>query len=141
MYSDAIKSGDSSLLIVFEMLGNLVGSMDKSSVGAYHAKVFDLCLLALDLRHQNPASVMNIDDVEKSVISAVVTLTMKLTETMFRPLFVKTIEWSGINVEGDGNPPGNAISRAISFFCLVNKLAESHRLVLLFFLDQSPLLP
>lgn len=133
MYSDAIKSGDSSLLIVFEMLGNLVGSMDRSSVGAYHAKVFDLCLLALDLRHHSPASVMNIDDVEKSVISAIVTLTMKLTETMFRPLFVKTIEWSGLNVEDDGNAPGNAISRAISFFCLVNKLAESHRLVLLFF--------
>ncbi|KAH6815169.1 hypothetical protein C2S51_019989, partial [Perilla frutescens var. frutescens] len=127
MYSDAIKSGESSLLIVFEMLGNLVGSMDRSSIGAYHAKVFDLCLLALDIRHQNPASVQDINVVEQYVISAIVTLTMKLTETMFRPLFVKTIEWSGLNVEGDGNSPGNANSRVISFYSLVNKLAESHR--------------
>lgn len=116
-------------MIVFEMLGNLVGSMDRSSVGAYHAKVFDICLLALDLRHQNPASVQNINVVEKSVINAIVTLTMKLTETMFRPLFVKTIEWSGLNVEGDGNSTRNANSRAISFYGLVNKLAESHRSV------------
>ncbi|XP_057776784.1 uncharacterized protein At3g06530 isoform X2 [Salvia miltiorrhiza] len=127
MYTDAFKSGQSSLLIVFEMLGNLVGSMDRSSVGAYHAKVFDLCLLALDIRHQNPASVQNISSVEQYVINAIVTLTMKLTETMFRPLFVKTIEWSGLNVEGDGDSPGNANSRAISFYSLVNKLAESHR--------------
>lgn len=127
MYSDAIKSGESSLLIVFEMLGNLVGSMDRSSVGAYHAKVFDLCLMALDIRHQNPTSVPNINTVEQYVINAIVTLTMKLTETMFRPLFVKTIEWSGLNVQGDGSSAGNNNSRAISFYSLVNKLAESHR--------------
>ncbi|KAL0341136.1 UNVERIFIED_CONTAM: hypothetical protein Sradi_4630400 [Sesamum radiatum] len=127
MYSDAIKSGESSLSIVFEMLGNLVGSMDRSSIGVYHAKVFDLCLLALDLRHQNPDSVQNIDVVEQNVINAVVTLTMKLTETMFRPLFIKTIEWSGLNVEGDENTPVKANSRAMSFYSLVNKLAESHR--------------
>ncbi|KAI3471008.1 hypothetical protein Pfo_027671 [Paulownia fortunei] len=127
MYSDAIKSGESSLSIVFEILGNLVGSMDRSSIGVYHAKVFDLCLLALDLRHQNPASIQNVNVVEQKVINAVVTLTMKLTETMFRPLFIKTIEWSGLNVEGDENAPGKADSRAISFYSLVNKLAESHR--------------
>ncbi|KAK4436389.1 hypothetical protein Salat_0802600 [Sesamum alatum] len=127
MYSDAIKSGESSLSIVFEILGNLVGSMDRSSTGVYHAKVFDLCLLALDLRHQNPDSIQNIDAVEQNVINAVVTLTMKLTETMFRPLFIKTIEWSGLNVEGDENIPAKANSRAISFYSLVNKLAESHR--------------
>ncbi|KAL1565211.1 hypothetical protein AAHA92_07455 [Salvia divinorum] len=127
IYTDAFKSGDSSLLIVFEMLGNLVGSMDRSSVGAYHAKVFDLCLLALDIRHQNPASVQNISSVEQHVLNAIVTLTMKLTETMFRPLFVKTIEWSGINVESDGEYSESANGRAISFYSLVNKLAESHR--------------
>ncbi|KAL3650395.1 hypothetical protein CASFOL_006798 [Castilleja foliolosa] len=123
LYSDAIKSGESSLSIVFEMLGNLVASMDRSSISAYHAKVFDLCLVALDLRHQNPSSVQNIDAVEQSVINAIVTLTMKLTETMFRPLFIKTLDWSGLNVEGDEK----ADSRVISFYSLVNKLAESHR--------------
>lgn len=127
LYTDAVKSGESSVSIVFEMLGNLVGSMDRSSIGVYHAKVFDLCLLALDLRHQNPASVKNINIVEQNVITAVVTLTMKLTETMFRPLFIRTIEWSGINLEGDESTSGKSDGRSISFYSLVNRLAESHR--------------
>ncbi|CAA0830720.1 Uncharacterized protein SHERM_26110 [Striga hermonthica] len=127
MYSDSVQSGESSLSILFEMLGNLVASMDKSSVGVHHAKVFDLCLLALDLRNQYPSSVQNVDVVEKTVISAVVKLTMKLTETMFRPLFIKTVEWSGLNSEGHENAPEKADSRAISFYSLVNKLAETHR--------------
>lgn len=127
LYTDAVKSGESSVSIVFEMLGNLVGSMDRSSIGVYHAKVFDLCLLALDMRHQNPASVKNINIVEQNVITAVVTLTMKLTETMFRPLFIRTIEWSGINLEGDESTSGKSDGRSISFYSLVNRLAESHR--------------
>lgn len=127
LYTDAVKSGESSVSIVFEMLGNLVGSMDRSSIGVYHAKVFDLCLLALDMRHQNPASVKNINIVEQNVITAVVTLTMKLTETMFRPLFIRTIEWSGLNLEGDESTSGKSDGRSISFYSLVNRLAESHR--------------
>lgn len=127
MYYDAVKSGESSLSILFEMLGNLVSSMDKSSIGAYHAKVFDLCLLALDLRRQSPATIIEIGAVEQNAINAVVALTMKLTETMFRPLFIKTVEWSGSNMVDSENVQERTMSRAVSFYGLVNKLAESHR--------------
>lgn len=127
MYTEAVKSGESSLSIVFEILRNLVGTMDRSSIGIYHTNVFDLCLKALDLRHQNHDSIQDIDVVEQNVINAVVTLTMKLTETMFRPLFIRTIEWSGMITEGSDDTPGKAKSRAISFYGLVNKLVESHR--------------
>lgn len=127
IYSEAIKSGDSSLSIAFEMLGNLVGTMDRTSVGAYHAKIFDLCLVALDLRRQKPLSVRNIDDVEKNVINAMIVLTMKLTETMFKPLFIRSIEWSESNVEESESAGSTNIDRSLSFYGLVNKLAESHR--------------
>ncbi|GAA0150254.1 RNA metabolism protein [Lithospermum erythrorhizon] len=127
IYSDAIEFGESSLSIVFEMLGSLVGTMDRSSIGAYHAKIFDLGLLALDLRGQNPASVKDVDVVEKCVLEAITTLTLKLTETMFRPLFIKSIEWSALNMM-DGDTTGRKkFDRIISFYGLVNKLAESHR--------------
>ncbi|XP_075484364.1 uncharacterized protein At3g06530 isoform X1 [Primulina tabacum] len=127
MYYDAVKSGESSLSVLFEMLGNLVNSMNKSSIGAYHAKIFDLCLLALDLRRQSPASIIEIDVVEQNAINAVVALTMKLTETMFRPLFIRTVEWSGSNMVDSENVQERTTSRAVSFYGLVNKLAESHR--------------
>lgn len=124
IYSEAVNNGDSSLSISFEMLANLVGRMDRSSVSNYHVKVFDLCLLALDLRRQHPVSIKNIDTVEKNVINAMIGLTMKLTETMFKPLFIKSIEWAESNMEDSDMGSTN---RAISFYGLVNKLSENHR--------------
>ncbi|XP_062092226.1 uncharacterized protein At3g06530 [Humulus lupulus] len=126
IYSNAVSSGDSSLTVYFGMLANLIGSMDRPSIGGYHAKIFDLCLLALDLRRQRPASLQDIDVVEKSVINTVISLTMKLTETMFKPLFIRSIEWAESDVE-DGVVGNTNVDRAISFYGMVNKLAENHR--------------
>lgn len=125
IFSSTVESGDSSLTVYFGMLENMIGRMDRSSIGGYHAKIFDLCLFALDLRRQHPASVQNIDDVEKNVYNAMVALTMKLTESMFKPLFIRSIDWAESDVE-DIACAGN-IPRAISFYGLVNKLVENHR--------------
>lgn len=127
IYSSAVQCGDSSLAIAFEMLANLVGAMDRSSVNGYHTNIFDLCLRALDLRCQHPVSVQNIDVVEKSVINAMISLTMKLTETMFKPLFIRSIEWADADLEETVGTESSNIDRAISFYSLVNKLAENHR--------------
>lgn len=127
MYKKGVKSGHLSLTITFQMLANLVGMIDRSSVSGYHAKIFDTCLSALDLRRQHPVSVRSIELVEKEVINTMVCLTMKLTETMFKPLFIRSIEWAESNIEeGESMRKGN-IERAISFYRLVNKLAENHR--------------
>lgn len=134
LYSEAIKSGDSSLSIAFEMLGNLVRTMDKSSIVAYHAKIFDLCLVALDLRRQHPVSISSIDDVEKNVINTTIFLTMKLTETMFKPLFIRCIEWADSDLYESGGVGSKNLDRAISFYGLVHRLAESHRWTILPFL-------
>ncbi|CAN1813501.1 Uncharacterized protein At3g06530 [Linum perenne] len=124
IYSEAVKSGDSSVSIAFEILARLVQAMDKSSVRGYHEKIFDHCLSALDLRHQHPESIQHIDAVEKSVINATVALTMKLTESMFKPLLVRSIEW----VEpADDNSASTYVDRAIAFYGLINKLTDSHR--------------
>ena len=127
IYPYAVESGDSSVAIAFEMLVSLVGAMDRSSVSGYHENIFDLCLGALDLRCQHPVSILNIDVVEKSVVSAMIALTMKLTETMFKPLFIRSIEWAEADA-GEISGKGVAkVDRAISFYGLVNRLAENHR--------------
>ncbi|CAH9069155.1 unnamed protein product [Cuscuta epithymum] len=125
IYPDALRYGDCSLSITFTMLGGLVATMDKSTIGAYHAKIFDLCLQALDLRRLRLESVKNIDLVEKNVINAMVGLSMKLTEKMFRPLFIKSVEWSDSNVED--NEIRKSYDRTIAFYGLVNMFAENHR--------------
>ncbi|XP_061353134.1 uncharacterized protein At3g06530 [Gastrolobium bilobum] len=125
LYPAAVEAGDKSLIIMFDMLATLVGTMDRSSIVAFHGKIFDLCLVALDLRRQSHLSIQNIDVVEKGVINAVIALTLKLTESMFKPLFIKSIEWAESEV--DETASAGSIDRAISFYGMVNKLAENNR--------------
>ncbi|KAJ0099511.1 hypothetical protein Patl1_20742 [Pistacia atlantica] len=127
IYVGAVDAGDASLVIAFEMLGNVVGRMDRSSIGGFHGKIFDQCLIALDLRRQHRVSVQNIDIVEKSVFTTMIALTMKLTENMFRPLFIRSVEWAESEVEDIVSMGSKSIERAITFYGLVNKLAENHR--------------
>lgn len=101
--------------------------MDRSSVTAYHSQIFDLSLRALDLRRQHHVSITNIDTVENSIISALSLLTLKLTESMFKPLFIRSIEWADSDLEDGVVAGSSSIDRAISFYGLVNKLAEKHR--------------
>jgi len=129
VYPKAVKSGDVGICAVFELLKNFVGKMDRASVSGYHANVFDLCMRALDLRTQHLASIKNINIVEKHVIDAMITLTMKMTETMFKPLFIRSIEWAESNIEEDDHAGGRNICRAVSFYGLVCSLAENHRSV------------
>ncbi|KAK4787741.1 hypothetical protein SAY86_011574 [Trapa natans] len=128
LYSTALLSGDSSLNITFKILARVVCSMDRSSVGAYHARIYDLCLNALDLRRQCPLSVKNIGIIEESVVTSIISLTMKLTETMFKPLFMRTVEWAELEIDDSPHDGSRLnIDRAIPFYLLVNKLAEKHR--------------
>jgi len=123
LYPAAVEAGDKSLTIVFDMLTTFVGTMDRSSIVAFHGKIFDFCLVALDLRRR--PSVQNIDLVEKGVMNAMLALTLKLTESMFKPLFIKSIEW--VESVVDETVSAGSMDRAISFYGMVNKLAENHR--------------
>lgn len=107
------------------MLANVVGTMDRLAVGTYHTKIYEHCLEALDLRRQNLDSLKNINLVEQSIIHTIITLTMKLTESTFRPLFLRTLEWAESEV--DQSTSKRSMDRAIVFYKLVNKLAEQHR--------------
>lgn len=106
------------------MLASLVSTMDRLAVGTYHSKIYGHCLAALDIRRQHP-SLKNIDMVEQSIIHAIITLSMKLTEGTFRPLFLRTLEWAESEV--DQSLPKKSLDRAIVFYKLINKLAEQHR--------------
>ncbi|TKY57272.1 U3 small nucleolar RNA-associated protein 10 [Spatholobus suberectus] len=125
LYPAAIEAGDKSLTVVFDMLATIIGTMDRSSIVAFHGKIFDLCLVALDLRRQSPPSVQKIDVVEKGVLNSVTFLTLKLTESMFKPLLIKSIEWAESEV--DETASTGSIDRAISFYGMINKLTENHR--------------
>lgn len=127
VFSHAVNAGDVSFVVTFQMLGTIIVTMDRSSVAGYHAKIYDLCLNALDIRRQHPASIENLRGAESSVISAMISLTMKLTETMFKPIFIRTVEWAESEIEETANGKNRSTDRAISFYGLVDKLVENHR--------------
>ncbi|KAK8498285.1 hypothetical protein V6N11_013228 [Hibiscus sabdariffa] len=127
IFSGAVKSGDSSLVITFQMLVDLVSEMDRTSISDSYAKFFDQCMVGLELHRQHPVTVQTINVVEKSVIDAIVSLTMKLTENMFKTLFAKSIEWAEAQFQDVVGSGTSNIDRAISFYNLVNKLVENHR--------------
>lgn len=124
VYTVAVKSGDWSVTILFEMLTSLICIADRQSIKAQYGKFFDVCLLGLGLRREHPESVQHLPDVETVVIDTMVTLTKKLTETMFKPLFLKSIEWAELDVDQSvGNENGN-IEKAVSFYGLVSRLSK-----------------
>ncbi|XP_020576310.1 uncharacterized protein At3g06530 isoform X2 [Phalaenopsis equestris] len=123
----ALRCGESSLSLVFEMLANIIGEMDRSSISLYHLKIYEQCLALLNIRHQVPESVKDINMVEQSVIHTMVVLTMRLTETMFKPLFLHTLEWAESELEVNQPTKSMSLDRSISFYSLVNKLIQQHR--------------
>ena len=125
LYSSATKCGEASLSLSFQMIESLVSTMDRSAVGTYHANIYEHCLVALDLRRQQLDSLKNINLVEESIIQTIIALTMKLTESTFRPLFLRSLEWAESEV--DQSTSKRSMERAIVFYKLVNKLAEKHR--------------
>ncbi|KAI3919122.1 hypothetical protein MKW98_016675 [Papaver atlanticum] len=127
VYTKAVQSGESSLSVTFGMLSNLIGTMDRSAIGMYHVRIFELCLLALDLRRESPVSVKRVDIVEESVIDSMIVLSLKLTENMFKPLFLRSLEWAESEVEGPGSTESRKLDRTISFYRLISKLVERHR--------------
>uniref|UniRef100_A0ACD5UCQ6 Uncharacterized protein n=1 Tax=Avena sativa TaxID=4498 RepID=A0ACD5UCQ6_AVESA len=125
LYSSATKCGEASLSLAFQMIESLVSTMDRLAVGTYHTKIYEHCLAALDLRRQQLDSLKNINLVEESIIHTIIALTMKLTESTFRPLFLRSLEWAESEI--DQSTSKRSMDRAIVFYKLVNQLAEKHR--------------
>ncbi|KAK8952929.1 hypothetical protein KSP40_PGU017461 [Platanthera guangdongensis] len=122
----ALRCGDYSFSVVFEMLQNLIGVMDRSSINSFHVNIYENCLDSLDIRRQGTESVKDMNFVEQSILQAMVVLTMKLTETMFKPLFFQSLEWAESEID-DQSTKCISIDRYISFYGLVNKLIQQHR--------------
>ncbi|KAF9617505.1 hypothetical protein IFM89_036709 [Coptis chinensis] len=127
VYPEAVEFDESSVSIYFEMLASLIGRMKRSKIVCNYEKIFSQCLLALDLRRTLPGSIRNVHLVEKSVIHALVVLSLKLTGTMFEPLFIRSLEWAESDGEGNGYMDNRSLDRIISFFSLVTELVDHQR--------------
>lgn len=129
MYDGSLQKGEASLLACINMLSLVVASFDKSSVLLHYKTVFELCLHSFDLRRIRPSSLKCVTVVETSVISLFSALVLKLSESRFKPLFVRMLEWAETELPADdeGKERKKSILRNIVFFRVVNQLAEKLR--------------
>ncbi|KAL2649237.1 hypothetical protein R1flu_017365 [Riccia fluitans] len=128
VYENAVDAGEDSTCALFDMLGAMNSKLERPAVAAYHAKIFDFCLAAFDLWRKS-STLKNISRVESSVVSAIVSLVMKLSETSFKPLFVKVLEWAESEESAGTCVAGKSVDRNIVFYKFVNQLSDKLRSV------------
>ena len=92
----------------------------------------------LDVRALLPPSLAgHVHEVEAAAIRAVVALIMKLTESRFKPLFLRLLEWAAVSMLDSGDDFGGsaeaaaaaALSRQVTLFGVSGALAERLRSV------------
>ncbi|KAI5081132.1 hypothetical protein GOP47_0004315 [Adiantum capillus-veneris] len=128
VYDRSLEKGEASVLACIDMLSLVVTSFEKASVLAHYKTVFELCLRSLDLRRRHPDSLTSITAVETAVISLLSALVLKLSESTFKPLFVRVLEWAESVVPDEGND-SKGVLRFIVFYRVVNQLADKLRSV------------
>ncbi|KAL4423978.1 hypothetical protein ABPG75_001279 [Micractinium tetrahymenae] len=131
----ATEAGAESTCGLLRMLQSAVDAMDTAALASHHEAVFGALLRALDLRRRRPPALLassdGLDRVEAAAVACFVGLTMRLTETRFRPLFLRLLEWSHAVPAGDSELPSGTgqLLRGVALFSLVNALAEALRSV------------
>lgn len=125
-YEQSLITGPEATSALFDMVAAVASTMDRASVSLYHVKVFNACLRALDLRCNRPSGFASIEGVEKSVIGALSSIVLKLSENSFKPLFVSLLDWAQTSSVENGLS-GTQLDRRISFFGLVHQLLEKLR--------------
>ncbi|CAM6046465.1 unnamed protein product [Sphagnum compactum] len=126
-YNRALDSGAEVTCALFQMMAALAAKLDRTSVLSYHSKIFNTCLMALDLRHNRPQSFHSMTEVETSVVNTLVALILKLSESSFKPLFVSLLEWAQSNLTHTDTGTSYNVNRNIAFYKLVNQLTEKLR--------------
>ncbi|WFD34754.1 snoRNA-binding rRNA-processing protein utp10 [Malassezia cuniculi] len=114
------------LVSLLAVLQQTVREMDRDGVRAQYKRVYRFLLQALDLRRVSKLSAKDIDAVEERSIGAFVALALRLAETQFRPLFLRTYDWAIVDLVDEGDTDG-IDARALVFYRVVLALLEHLR--------------
>lgn len=135
----AAAAGAEAACALLGMLRLAIESMDSDAIASYHETVFLQLLRALDLRRleaSGPVLSIAADAVEAAALDALVELTMKLSETRFKPLFFRLVEWATASAPPavDSSKAAAAVSssplpRAVALLAAANVLSERLRSV------------
>ncbi|CAM0135952.1 snoRNA-binding rRNA-processing protein utp10 [Umbelopsis sp. WA50703] len=124
----AIKSGKESVLALVELVDTAIKSMSRENVTAHYKQIFKFFLSVFDFRcqHRSEFSEESVSEVEQHSIQAFINLVMKLNETLFKPIFLKTLDWATIELAGEDSKTisPELESRTLFFYKLLDGLLE-----------------
>lgn len=133
------KRRSACVQLLARMAGQISASLDRASVQAHHQHVFRIFLRFFEYaelttsRSANAPTYASLVAVEETVIKSFMQLTLKLNETLFKPLFLVLLDWakiqssvaavgltsqasvaSGANANNSGNAGSNAVGNSNS---------------------------
>ncbi|CAI5523637.1 unnamed protein product [Closterium sp. Naga37s-1] len=147
-WSTATAAGPAPSAALLHMLARAASHMDRAAASTFHARIFDFLLLrTFDVRRAPPfppstdsssnqrlpggTQMVTAPDVEGASVAAMVGLVMKTSESVFKPMFVRVLEWAASEyaASGDAISPAGRVERHLTLFGLVNVLSDKLRSV------------
>ncbi|CAI5490720.1 unnamed protein product [Closterium sp. Naga37s-1] len=147
-WSTATAAGPAPSAALLHMLARTASHMDRAAASTFHARIFDFLLLrTFDVRRAPPfppstdsssnqrlpgaTQMVTAPDVEGASVTAMVGLVMKTSESVFKPMFVRVLEWAASEYAADGDAisPAGRVERHLTLFGLVNVLSDKLRSV------------
>ncbi|XP_028404436.1 HEAT repeat-containing protein 1-like isoform X2 [Dendronephthya gigantea] len=113
-----VNKNNESLNALYEILDSCITHMTKDDVNNYHNELLSLFVSALDYRSQHAQGVPEekVLKTEETIIGAFISLIMRLSESLFRPMFLKLVDWA--------TRSSAAKSRQLVFYHLADRMAD-----------------
>ncbi|KAI7857260.1 hypothetical protein BDC45DRAFT_603350 [Circinella umbellata] len=101
----AMGQGKKSALAVISMISDTVQTMNNDVMVSHYKQIFKFFLLAFDIRrtYSDKFDNLEIDELESAMINVFLDLVMKLNETLFKPLYLKIVDWATVELAVEGN--------------------------------------
>ena len=107
-----LQEGSVSVVELLKLARSTVVGLTPQAATVHCDAVWSFCLKVLAFRQELPAGIRVVRSIEDAAIHLVLALTLKLTETTFKPLFLRLIDWAA-------QPPASGPSRSSVFYVLV----------------------
>ncbi|KAJ3184550.1 HEAT repeat-containing protein 1 [Geranomyces variabilis] len=121
----SLGAGRASMLALFSLVGEAINHMPRTELTQYRTDLFRFFLVSFDYRRNLASTVdeADIEAVENGIISAFLQLVMKLNETLFKPLFLKMVDWATSELlMKHGLTQQDVDARQLFFYRLVDSL-------------------
>lgn len=103
------------------MIADIIRNTTREVMTSHYKQLFKFFLLAFDIRRQNHFDDSVTDELEDATISVFLDLVMKLNETLFKPLFLKVVDWALMEL-AEAKAEEGYEKRVIFFYKLVDSL-------------------